>query len=290
MQKDRQARPTTLPPGTHFGDLTEMHDFGGVIVAESHYAPGLITPWHTHATTTFTVILRGAYLEEHRAQSFDCFQGRILFRAAGQQHCDRIGLRGAHCVILEMRSAWQDRFGPMRLPCSACQIQNRDDVLHRLRREMTTVDDITPFAIEGLLLELCCQLHRSRSSQDRRPVWLRRVQEKLDAEFAGRHSLKVLAEDASVHPAHLARVFRQQFGCSIGEYVRRRRIEFACDCIAVGHPLSYIALEAGFANQPHFSRTFKSLNGLSPGKFREERCKSSAKNPRPVKDMMHPAH
>lgn len=287
MHKDKQARQTTLAPGAHFGDLTEMHDFGGVIVAESYYAPGLVTPWHTHETTSFTVILRGEYVEEHRAQSFDCFPGRILFRTAGRQHCDRIGFRGAHCVMLEMRSAWQERFAPARLPSSVCQIHDRDDVLLRLRREITTVDDITPLAIEALVLELCCQLHRSRPTHDRMPVWLRQTHEKLEAEFAARHSLQVLAEDAGVHPAHLARAFRQHFGYSVGEYVRRRRVEFACERIAAGDPLSYVAIEAGFANQPHFSRTFKAVTGLSPGEFRQERCKSGAKDACPVKDARH---
>ena len=290
MNKDRQTRQTTLPPGAHFGQLMQMRDFGGLIMAESHYAPGSITPMHIHETTSFTFILQGEYMEEHRAQVFDCSPGRILFRSAGEQHCDRIGSSGAHCLMLEMRATWQERLAATRLPSSVCQMHDKQNVLLRLRRELNMVDDVTPLAVEGLVLELCCQLQRARVARGGIPLWLRRVQEKLEAEFDGRQSLQVLAADANVHPAHLARAFRQHFGCSVGEYVRRRRVVFACERIAAGEPLSDIAIGAGFANQPHFSRTFKAVTGRSPGEFRREKCKSGAKDALRVKDARRSAH
>jgi AraC family transcriptional regulator len=290
MCKEKQAPQIALAPGAHFGQLTEMCDFGGCIVAESHYAPGFTTPWHTHVTASFTVILRGEYVEEHRARSFDCFPGKILFRAAGERHFDRIGSRGAHCVMIEMRPTWQERFGPARPPSSVCHIHDGDHVLLRLRREMTIVDAMTPLVIEALALELCCKLYRVRATPSRMPLWLRRIQEKLEAEFAQRQSLQALAADANVHPAHLARAFRQHFGCSVGEYIRRRRVAFACERIVAREPLSHIALEAGFANQAHFSRTFKAATGFSPGEFRREGCKAGAKNALSVKDASGPSH
>lgn len=288
MRKGGQMRETQLAPGAHFGQLTQICDFGGLIMAESHYAPGSITPMHTHQTASFTFILSGEYAEEHRVEVFNCFPGKILFRAAEQQHCDRIGSSGAHCVMLEMRPAWQERLAATRLPFSVCQMHGRQDILLRLRRELTIVDEMTPLAIEALVLELCCQFQRGCVVSTRIPPWLRKVQEKLEAEFAGKQSLRDLAAEADVHPAHLARVFRQQFGYSVGEYVRRRRIEFTFERIEAGEPLNDIAIGAGFANQPHFSRTFKAVTGLSPGQFRREKCKSGAKNVSRVKDAERP--
>jgi AraC family transcriptional regulator len=258
-------------------------------MAESHYAPGLITPRHTHETASFTVILHGEYVEEHRAQSFDCSPGRILFRTAGEQHCDRIGSSGAHCVMLEMRSSWPERLNAKRLPSSACQMRDGNDLLLRLRRELTIVDDTTPLAVEALVLELCCQLQRAHDARDLIPRWLRQIHEKLETEFRGKQSLQALAEDANVHPAHLARAFRQHFGCSVGEYVRHRRVVFACERIAAGEPLSDVAIGAGFANQPHLSRTFKAITGLSPGEFRRGQCKPGAKDVWRVKDATRPS-
>jgi AraC family transcriptional regulator len=87
--------------------------------------------------------------------------------------------------------------------------------------------------------------------------------------------------------AHLARAFRKYFGYSIGEYVRRRRVLFACEHIAAGEPLSQVAIDAGFANQPHLSRTFKAITGISPGEFRREKCKGSTNHVTLMKDTLY---
>jgi AraC family transcriptional regulator len=55
----------------------------------------------------------------------------------------------------------------------------------------------------------------------------------------------------------------------VGEYIRGLRIEYACHEIERGElPLALIALEAGFANQGHFSSTFKRLTGFTPASYR----------------------
>jgi AraC family transcriptional regulator len=82
-----------------------------------------------------------------------------------------------------------------------------------------------------------------------------------------------IAETATlldVHPTHLARTFKSLVGCSMGEYVRRLRIEEAARRLASGAgPLVEIALDAGFADQAHFSRVFKQVTGHSPGAYRK---------------------
>ena len=74
-----------------------------------------------------------------------------------------------------------------------------------------------------------------------------------------------------VHPVTLARAFRRTFGCTIGEYLRRLRIERAAEQLATGtQPLAEIALAAGFADQSHFSNVFRRRVGMSPSAYRRE--------------------
>jgi AraC family transcriptional regulator len=79
-----------------------------------------------------------------------------------------------------------------------------------------------------------------------------------------------LAAAVGVHPVHLARVFRKFHACSVGDYVRQLRIEYASRQLATtDQPLANIALAAGFADQSHFSRTFKQHTRMLPTEFRK---------------------
>lgn len=79
-----------------------------------------------------------------------------------------------------------------------------------------------------------------------------------------------IAETVGVHPVHLSRTFRQHYGMTMGEYLRRVRVEEAAKAlVSTTRPLSDIAYTAGFADQAHFTRVFKNVMGLSPGAYRK---------------------
>ncbi|HSM76764.1 MAG TPA: AraC family transcriptional regulator, partial [Bryobacteraceae bacterium] len=102
------------------------------------------------------------------------------------------------------------------------------------------------------------------------PRWLRRVHDFLETSFRENLSLNEIAGVGDVHPVHLAREYRRYFGCSIGEFLRRKRIEQACQLLARSNaPISEIALACGFSDQSHFSSAFKRQAGVTPGKFRQ---------------------
>ena len=68
---------------------------------------------------------------------------------------------------------------------------------------------------------------------------------------------------------HLARLFRERYGYSMGEFVRRRRIAWACGQLAGSdRTISAIALDAGFADHAHFTRTFHRITGCTPRWYR----------------------
>lgn len=102
----------------------------------------------------------------------------------------------------------------------------------------------------------------------REPDWLGRVREILHDRPTEVVRMADLAREADVHPVHLARVFRRHHGCTLAEYQRRLRIRAACARLAGDEPLSVIALSVGFADQAHFTRRFKELVGVPPGKYR----------------------
>jgi AraC family transcriptional regulator len=157
----------------------------------------------------------------------------------------------------------------------------------RLYDEWKQLDVLSSLAIEGLVLEVLAHMirHLVPSLGSRPPRWLKEAIDLLHAEFTEPLSLEYVARAVGVHPVYLARVFRQRHQCTVGEYIRRLRIEYACRQLATSDtPLTDIAMAAGFADPSHFSKVFRRIMGLSPAAFRNG-CSAA---PRIEKIPVHP--
>lgn len=65
----------------------------------------------------------------------------------------------------------------------------------------------------------------------------------------------------------LARQFRMMYGTSPYRYLLMRRLDEARRRITEHQPLADVALAVGFADQAHFTRTFKAAFGLTPARY-----------------------
>lgn len=123
--------------------------------------------------------------------------------------------------------------------------------------------------LAGLTMELLGRMSRSTKAPGARPPWLRAVVDYVRGHLSEPSSLAAVAGAVGVHPAHLSRVFRKHYGCTIGEYSRTLRLDRACAALLEhDRPLEDVVLEAGFSDQSHFSRAFKAHTGLTPGQYR----------------------
>jgi AraC-like DNA-binding protein len=78
-----------------------------------------------------------------------------------------------------------------------------------------------------------------------------------------------------VHPANLVRTFKSFYHLPLGSYARRVRLDAAARRLAsTSIPAAQIAVEAGFADQSHFTRRFKQHYGMTPAHFRKRRSRS----------------
>ncbi|HZV37663.1 MAG TPA: helix-turn-helix transcriptional regulator, partial [Pseudoxanthomonas sp.] len=78
-----------------------------------------------------------------------------------------------------------------------------------------------------------------------------------------------LAREADLHPVYFARAFRRAFGCSPGDYLRRRRVELAISAVCAGRsPLAEIALGCGFVDQSHMTHALRRDTGMTPRTLR----------------------
>jgi AraC family transcriptional regulator len=141
----------------------------------------------------------------------------------------------------------------------------------RLRREMERSDGASVLAIDGLISEMLAEGSRGKVLTEEKgtAVWLARATDFVHDNFRTTLSLEEVAQVAGVHSAHLSRVFRQKMSCTVGEYLRRLRFEFACQqMLSTEIPLCEIAYDAGFADQSHFNRIFRRQMGITPYMYR----------------------
>jgi AraC family transcriptional regulator len=140
----------------------------------------------------------------------------------------------------------------------------------RAIRELSQLDNASSLVLESLALELMAHAlrHDSHTRQHMVPAWLSQVRYLLETDDSP-PALAAVARWVGLHPVYLARAFRVHCGCSVGEYVRRRRVARSCERLAFSDmPLSEIALASGFHDQSHFSRVFQRYTAMSPGAYR----------------------
>jgi AraC-like DNA-binding protein len=101
------------------------------------------------------------------------------------------------------------------------------------------------------------------------PGALRRVREFIAAHIHENLDITTLASHVGLSAYHFSRVFKASVGMPPHRYLLEQRIRKAAELIERSEqPLLSIALNVGFADQAHFSRSFHALVGLSPSQFR----------------------
>ena len=116
---------------------------------------------------------------------------------------------------------------------------------------------------------------RRMRSRDSRSVYERRmhkVLDHIDRQLDKPLELATLAEVAHFSPFHFHRLFAAWMGETLGDYLRRRRVEVAAMRLSSQPRLSVltVAISVGFGSGEAFARAFKVRFGCSPTAWREE--------------------
>jgi AraC family transcriptional regulator len=239
--------------------------YEGLHLFTSVHDGGLTVPRHTHQHASMYVVLAGSIREQRAAGDRDIDAGGFVFAPAEETHGNVVAARGARCFLVELDRTWA---GGMRALRDRHEVAGGPPAFLMLRLLADAAAD-DELASEESAWRVIGELARiAFRRQQSGPRWIARTEEQLRAGFTCRLRLAALAEDAGVHPVHLAAAFRARTGCTIGTYLRRLRIARACSLLAAGVPLADVSLQTGFADQSQFTKTFARLMGMPPGAFR----------------------
>ncbi len=92
------------------------------------------------------------------------------------------------------------------------------------------------------------------------------IKENLDKNL----SIRLISQCINVSKSVLYKKFRDRFGCTVGEYINKKRVEYAVHLLTTT-PLSMeeISQKCGFSSASYFTKIFKQHMGVTPLKFKK---------------------
>ncbi|MGI8837078.1 MAG: helix-turn-helix domain-containing protein [Pyrinomonadaceae bacterium] len=256
------------------GEQIKRFDVGPFALTEASYAPSRALPRHAHDCVSISFVLKGACIETVGNSAYECTPFSPIIKPAGEFHSNQYSPAGAKCLLIEVK--------PLGLEMTRSASALLGDVVHlkdgalggiamRLYKEFRIRDTASAVSIEGLVLEMigAAARHRAEVVSPRPPRWLREARELVNERFRERISLFNVAASVGMNPAYLSRMFRKHYRCTVGDYLRGLRLEYASERMAHSlDSMAEIAAAAGFYDQSHFTHAFKLHTGLTPTEFR----------------------
>jgi AraC family transcriptional regulator len=268
-------RPDALEPGKYLGRELRRLEGRRFTLTESAYASDTRLPEHSHTRAHYCLVVTGRYTERLADREHPRRPGDLVFYPAGSRHAEIHHETGRHLMI-DIDTSLLDRAARMgEIPrsvgvCGPQASRTAERMIGELHRSATAA----ALVLEGLTLELLGHTVRQREAPPSSdvPGWLLEALEAAQAAMPEPPTLEGLARRAGVHPTHFSRTMRLCRGESYGEMVRRLRLDRARRLLSETElPLAEVALESGYCDQSHLTRTFRAELETTPAAFRRSR-------------------
>ncbi len=242
----------------------------GVELIEAQLSVGAFSP-HRHDTYTIAVTTAGVQSFNYRGKSWRSLPGQVLILHPDEVHdgycSDQTGFsyRAAYLPPLHVQTV----IGGAALPFLDEGVSTDAELAGSALRVIAACSAGSDlFGYQDALLQLVSAMQRRESRQPARRSANReavmRVREFLDSVPAPGTNLDQLEELAGYDRWQLSRDFRSLLGTSPYRYLQCRRLERAGQLLRSGLNMAAAAHEAGFADQSHFGRIFRSTFGITP--------------------------
>jgi len=228
--------------------------------------PAEAVPEHSHATAHFIYALDEGY-ETSALRAAEFGGVCLVYNPPGVVHRDCFDEKSANgrflAIDFPVEIAAQGVDHPVVIDSTASR-KIAASIVGLMLEGASAVD------LEDRALSLITSVSsHTQHAANKAPPWLERAVAAIsDLSNDARLDVNAIARIVNVHPVHLARVCSIHFGSTPGELLRRRRTERALSLLGSSEPLSDVAAQAGFADQSHMTRAFRSTFGATPAVIR----------------------
>jgi AraC-like DNA-binding protein len=130
------------------------------------------------------------------------------------------------------------------------------------------MDGLWPMALYRALGAEIFQNQQS-SGQSMARDSIQRVKDYIGGNLGGDVSLSKLASVAHFNPKYLSKLFGEQEGVNLSDYIADKRLDLAKALLAEGKKMQEIAGAVGFLSASYFTRFFKKATNMTPNQYRE---------------------
>jgi AraC family transcriptional regulator len=261
------------------GTVLDRKEIGSFVFVNHDYPKLAERASHSHPWLHLTIVRRGHYCRKLGRRTDDYKAGSLTFLQTNDSHTDCYA-PGSKCLHVVIPSEVEQRltrdFGIQGTACRISpSLSARFSVA--LEREFKYADGESPLIVQALMFDLLSRhLNIIRDRSSARPRWLGLFLDYLDDTFEQEWSLQNMAAEMGLHPVYLCRTFSEHFDCTLGEYIRKHRVLRGWQLLAIGDStVAEIASQSGFADQSHFTRTFRNHFGITPGEWRRHSSSES---------------
>ncbi|MEZ4451362.1 MAG: AraC family transcriptional regulator [Nannocystaceae bacterium] len=236
-----------------------------------------------HGAITLALFQAGTFTYRCRDRAHTMVPGSVLLGAPGEVFCcSHEHSRGDECLSLAfapelLAPILADQAAPGAI-WAASALPPRPRIAALLRAVARTCSEGQ--VLDELALELAAAVlgelaGRGPGAADERPPQPRdraraaAAALHVDAHPGERLTLADLAAHVDLSPYHFLRIFRAVVGVPPNEYVIQARVRAAAARLLDDDaPVTEVALEVGFGDLSHFTRTFARAIGATPGRYR----------------------
>ena len=181
-----------------------------------------------------------------------------LYFATGAD-LDTMKVRTRELMVLLSRAALDGGADPESV--FGLNLRSHDDIIH-----FRSVDQLSHW-LGGMLQKYVSYVFDVQTLRHRDVIL--RAMSFIRRRFTEKVSLDDVADEVSLSPTYFSRLFKEEAGQSFKSYLNNLRIGEARNLLReTDFPLIDIASRVGFEDQSYFSRVFRNVVGISPGRYR----------------------
>lgn len=262
----------SLDRGHYLGKVVDIFYADGIIVGTTTYPKEAFTgQMHYHDNLHISFVLQGGSIEKRVGSEYERLPGNIMFYRAGEAHQNIQKVFPSKNINLEIENEFLKKYdiSEESIKRGITHFPDGKFLMLKIYKELSESDSLSVASINMLFLDLVINAEK-RNYKREFPSWIKIIYEMLNDQWNEKLTLPDLARAANVNPITISKHFHKYFSCTLGEYMRKLKIEKSMFMInSTTDSLTEIAYACNFADQSHFTRTFKQLTGFLPKQYKK---------------------